>query len=192
MAQDPPPTHDLRFPYSSLVRSADRAGVLNQVVDSVWDTALGLRLSAVDDVPTDPGQRTRTAAVEVTGAWRGTVAMTAEAALADECATRMYKLPLDRLSQSEIQDSWGEICNMITGNLKALVKSPSRISLPAVTDGDGFTFRSPGFSLYNELTYACHGHRLRVTVLRAEPETATADPLKPIDQGGVAKPSKPG
>ena len=51
MAQDSPPNFDPQFPYSSLVRAADRAKVLDQLVSSIWETALGLKLSPVDDIP---------------------------------------------------------------------------------------------------------------------------------------------
>jgi CheY-specific phosphatase CheX len=185
MPQDGPPHFDPQFPYSSLVRATDRAKVLDQLVSSIWETALGLKLSPVDDVPSDPTQKTRTAVIHLTGTWRGSVALTAATTLADECATRMYSAALDQLSSAEVQDSWGELCNMVAGNLKALVRGPSAISLPTVMEGSTFAYRVPHSWLYNELTYACHGERLRVTVLRAE--TATSAALQAMDPGSAPK-----
>ena len=36
----------------------------------------------------------------------------------------------------DVADAWGELVNMIAGNLKALVPPPSQVSLPSVVEGD--------------------------------------------------------
>jgi chemotaxis protein CheX len=172
MSQEPlPRSYDPQHPYSSLVRTADRAKVLSELVTQIWDTAVGLPLSPVEDAVDEPDLHTRTAVVHLGGAWRGSVAITAGAPLADECASRMFQMSVAELSSAELQDSWGEMGNMIAGNLKALVHGPTQLSLPTVMEGSTYTFRVPRTHPLNELTYACHGHRLRVTVLRVEGDT---------------------
>ena len=165
------PPYDPECPYSSLVREDDRAIVLHELIVDIWRTALDLPLARVDDAPDEPGLQTCTAVVHLTGAFRGTVALTGAAPLAAECSARMFQTSVDMLTAAEVQDSWGEMSNMVAGNLKALVKKPSVISLPTVMEGATYSFRIPRASPINELTYACLGHRMRVTVLRAEPES---------------------
>jgi hypothetical protein len=165
------PPYDPECPYSSLLREDDRAIVLHELIVDIWKTALELPLARVDDAPDEPGLKTCTAVVHLTGAFRGSVALTAAVPLATECSARMFQTSADKLSAAEVQDSWGEMCNMVAGNLKALVKKPSVISLPTVMEGSTYTFRVPRASPINELTYACLGHRMRVTVLRAESES---------------------
>jgi hypothetical protein len=165
------PPYDPECPYSSLLREDDRAIVLHELIVDIWKTALELPLARVDDAPDEPGLKTCTAVVHLTGAFRGSVALTAAVPLATECSARMFQTSADKLSAAEVQDSWGEMCNMVAGNLKALVKKPSVISLPTVMEGSTYTFRIPRASPINELTYACLGHRMRVTVLRAESES---------------------
>ena len=166
-----PPNFDPEHPYSSLVRSSDRAKVLSQLVISIWETALGLTLAPVEQPPEEvAGQKTRTAVVHLGGAWRGSVALTAAATLAEECAARMYATATPMLSPAEVQDSWGELGNMVAGNLKALVIGPTQLSLPTVMEGSTYVFRVPRASKLNELTYACLGHRLIVTVLKLDDE----------------------
>jgi chemotaxis protein CheX len=168
------PPYDPECPYSSLLREDDRAVVLHELIVDIWKTALDLPLSRVDEAPDEPGLKTCTAVVHLTGAFRGSVALTAAVPLAAECAARMFQSAIDKLSPAEVQDSWGELSNMVAGNLKALVSKPTVISLPTVMEGTTYTFRVPRASPINELTYACLGHRMRVTVQRAESESQPA------------------
>jgi chemotaxis protein CheX len=157
-----------------LIREDDRAQVLHDLIVDIWKTALELPLFRVDDAPDEPGLKTCTAVVHLTGAFRGSVALTAAVPLAAECSARMFQTTVDKLSSAEVQDSWGEMGNMVAGNLKALVSKPTVISLPTVMEGSTYTFRVPRASPINELTYACLGNRMRVTVLR---ENAESQPL---------------
>jgi chemotaxis protein CheX len=168
------PPYDPQCPYSSLLREDDRAQVLHDLVVDIWRTALELPLARVDDAPDEPGLKTATAVVHLTGAFRGSIAITAAVPLAAECGARMFQTTPEKLSSSEVQDSWGEMGNMVAGNLKALVAKPTVISLPTVMEGNSYTFRIPRASPINELTYACLGHRMRVTVLRAESDSKAA------------------
>ena len=165
------PPYDPECPYSSLLREDDRAIVLHELIVDIWRTALELPLARVDEASDEPGLKTCTAVVHLTGAFKGTVALTAAVPLAAECSARMFQTSVDKLTAAEVQDSWGEMSNMVAGNLKALVSKPSVISLPTVMEGSTYTFRIPRASPINELTYACLGHRMRVTILRADPDT---------------------
>ena len=162
------PPYDPQCPYSSLLREDDRSVVLHDLITDIWRTALDLPLVQVDEASDEPGLKTCTAVVHLTGAFRGSVALTAGVPLAAECAARMFQTAAASLSALEVQDSWGELGNMVAGNLKALVSKPTVISLPTVMEGSTYTFRVPRASPINELTYACLGHRMRVTVLRAD------------------------
>jgi hypothetical protein len=42
---------------------------------------------------------------------------------------------------------------------------PSQVSLPSVVEGTTYTYRAPRTEVLNELTFACLGKRIRVTVL---------------------------
>ncbi len=168
------PPYDPECPYSSLLREDDRAIVLHELMVEIWKTALDLPLARVDEAPDEPDLTTCTAVVHLTGGFRGSVALTAAVPLATECSARMFQSAAGGLSAAEVQDSWAEIGNMVAGNLKALVNKPTVISLPTVMLGTTYSFRVPRASPINTLTYACLGHRMRVTVLRAEPEPTTA------------------
>lgn len=77
----------------------------------------------------------------------------------------MLDLDPAALSQQDVADAWGELVNMIAGNLKALMPPPSEVSLPSVVEGTTYIYRVPRTEVLNELTFACLGKRIRVTVL---------------------------
>ena len=173
MSHSFPPHYDPQHPYSSLLREYDREKLLTDLVTNVWKTALGLVLVPVEDPPEETaGLTTRTAVVHLGGEFQGSVALTASTSMADECAAKMLDAAPGSLSTGEAQDCWGELGNMIAGNLKALVVGPTEISLPTVMEGSTYFFRVPRASPLNEVTYACLGQRVRVTVLRVEPAPA--------------------
>ena len=160
MSHSFPPHYDPQHPYSSLLREYDREKLLTDLVTNVWKTSLGLVLVMVEDPPEEtPGLTTRTAVVHLGGEFRGSVALTASTAMADECAAKMLDAAPGSLSTAEAQDCWGELGNMIAGNLK---------------EGSTYGFRIPRASALNEVTYACLGQRVRVTVMRVESAPAAS------------------
>jgi chemotaxis protein CheX len=69
------------------------------------------------------------------------------------------------LTSTEVADAWGELLNMVGGNLKALLPPPSQVSLPCVRVSPTYVYSEPEVRVLNQVTFACLGHRLRLTVL---------------------------
>lgn len=166
----PTPDLDLEHPFSGLTRTADRERILIDILSLVWDSTLDLPISLCEpdaqDVP-DTG-RVIIGAIQVTGAWPCTLAVAASAELAAVCAERFYGKPADTLPPEDVMDAWGELVNQIGGNLKALIAPPTQLSLPDVVVGETFLYRVPRTRSINEMTFACIGGRVRLTVLRPE------------------------
>jgi CheY-specific phosphatase CheX len=158
------------YPFSPQTRAADRDRILIDIVASVWDSMLGLPILVRDgQEDLDHGDiHTLTGTVHVTGAWQGTLAMATPIVLATECAARMYDQPAGSLPLTEVQDAWGELCNMVAGNVKACLPPPCQISLPGVVEGTTYSYRVGRTRVLNELTFACLGKRIRLTVLQRE------------------------
>ena len=76
------------------------------------------------------GTRHLSASVQISGGWEGTVLVSCPEALAQRVAGVMFDTP--EASDDEIRDALGEVANMTAGNVKALVESYCRLSLPAV------------------------------------------------------------
>jgi hypothetical protein len=161
------------FPFASLLRSSDRELILVQLMTSVWETILQLPILARDghdgdqvrsgDLPLVAGR------IQITGAWEGTVAMTGPRSFAAKCAGIMHGQEPEALTEAEVQDGWGELVNVVGGNLKALVPPISRLGLPTVHGREAFGFDEEESRVLNDVVFACLGQRVRLTVLQPRP-----------------------
>ncbi len=112
---------------------------ISQFVTDIWSTFLNMQVTPTDK-PFKPEGKENTLAgcVQITGEWQGTVTLYAPKDLGRKIAASMYALDESEIDEQMVQDVMGEITNMITGNIKSLLPTPSSISLPsvAVTDYD--------------------------------------------------------
>lgn len=154
-------------PFSLLVRASDRDALIVGIVESVWREALGLPLAVRPrSDAADDGEVQLKGTVQIRGEWNGRVMIYAPLGLAAECAARMLGTAVTALAPNEIGDAWGELANMVGGNLKSMVASPSRLSLPEVSDIEPGGHEERARAL-NEVTFACLGQRMRVVVEQA-------------------------
>jgi len=83
------------------------------------------------------------------------VALSCPFSFAAECGAMMYGRPAAELAASEVRDAWGELVNIVGGNLKALLTPPCRLGLPSVEDAATYSYREPHSRVLNQLTFAC-------------------------------------
>ncbi len=157
------------YPFALMMRSNDRARLLTQLVAAVWDSTLGFPILPRQEHH-DPEQEldalpALTGTLHITGTWEGTVAMSCAATFAAKCGAVMHGRIATELTSIEVQDAWGELVNMVGGNLKALLPPPSYLSLPTVRETPTYLYAESGTRLLNQLTFACLGHRLRLSIL---------------------------
>ena len=137
----------------------------DQIVDiasTVWSSFLGLTLTQVE-VAAD-AEHSATATVHVSGGWNGSVVLSCSATLARRAAAAMFQMAEDDLGDSEVGDAFGELVNMIGGNVKSLLPEPSQLSLPTVSHGAAHTVTVPGARLLEQVGLDCDGEHLQVAV----------------------------
>jgi chemotaxis protein CheX len=105
------------------------------------------------------------ACIQITGAWNGTVALHCPTPLARQVAAAMFSVKPDEITGVEMQDSLGELVNMLGGNLKALLPEPCQLSLPAVIEGMDYMVRIFAGLPINQLAFSCQEYPLLVTIL---------------------------
>ncbi len=141
-----------------------------EIAESVWSSFLGLSLHEVD-VSTSTGPDSghdASATVHISGSWNGSVILSCSAAFARRCAVTMFQIVDEDLDDAEVADAFGELVNMIGGNLKGLLPEPSQLSLPTVTQGGSHVVTIPGARLLDQVELECDGDRLHIAVwLRA-------------------------
>jgi chemotaxis protein CheX len=107
-----------------------------------------------------------TAYVTVSGTWNGAVSIHCTHDAARHIGASMFGRPPQSLSDDELRDAVGELCNMVGGNLKSLAASledgACRLSLPLVADGE---VRVLGATLIHRSIFTCHGFPATVQIL---------------------------
>jgi chemotaxis protein CheX len=106
---------------------------LQRIVTDVWQQVLGLE--AAEAPPPTGDDAWLTACIQITGAWRGAVIITAPPAVARAAAVAMFQLAPTAIGDDEARDALGELANMVGGHVKALLPGPSQLALPVVTPG---------------------------------------------------------
>ena len=134
-----------------------------EIAGSVWSSILGMTLREVATSPDDGGQPA-TATVHISGTWNGSVILSCSRALVRRAAAAMFEIGEDDLEDGEVADAFGELVNIIGGNLKSLLPEPSQLSLPTVSLGAAHVVTVPGAGLLKHVELECDGERLHIAV----------------------------
>ncbi|MEZ5284160.1 MAG: chemotaxis protein CheX [Vicinamibacterales bacterium] len=142
---------------------------LNEIVSFAWSTTLGLQVDPLADIPaTFTVQPATQAQVHISGSFAGVVVLQATPALAALVAERMFMLGDQPPSLDELQDAFGEMANIIGGNVKGLLSDGgAHLSLPTVVQGHDFTVHVRGTRPLARGVGICAGQPLVVTLLTA-------------------------
>ncbi|MCS6970793.1 MAG: chemotaxis protein CheX [Planctomycetota bacterium] len=133
---------------------------LERIASEVWRDVLAEELApaaAVEDVAL-------TACVQITGAFRGAVVLSAALPVAVGAAARMFAIARDEVGEADARDALGELANMVAGHVKTLVAGPSQLALPSVLAGSEHGLRRCRLELLAEcrLRGADGGFSIRV------------------------------
>lgn len=159
----------------------DRAIV--DVVHNICTAILELDVAEVT-APHAPLRANLAGWVEIYGAWSGTVVLRCDEGFAHTCAAIM--LGDDACGDDATRDALGELTNMVAGNLKALLPTPSRISLPNVIgDGEPEPPERGGAAEHVHFQVPS-GHRFEVVMTcdPSAPPAGSPDRRDPVDPPG--------
>jgi len=70
------------------------------------------------------------------GIWNGTVALRVPVALASALTSALFAIPASEISATERADVVAELCNVVAGNLKGLIRGGVALSLPTTLERD--------------------------------------------------------
>jgi hypothetical protein len=74
--------------------------------------------------------------VSLTGIWNGTVTLRVPVAVASSLTSALFAIPAGEISAAERADVVAELCNVVAGNLKGLIRGGVTLSLPTALEGD--------------------------------------------------------
>lgn len=143
-----------------------------EVVDitrEVWSSFLGLDLEPlyVDDADLPTAGPSMSGVVGISGAWNGSVAVECSIEHAQAAAEAMFAADASSLAPEEVADAWGELTNMVGGNIKSLFPAPSALSVPTVSEGVAYQVFVPGASVLQRVHLIGPDAVVRVTVWQA-------------------------
>lgn len=142
---------------------------LDEVVDSVWSSMLGLVLERGAQPFDFAGVPSMTGTVQITGCWEGAVILTVPVEHARLVAATMFGMDDAELGDDEVGDALGEMANMVGGNVKGLLAGEAKLSLPTVTSGRDYRVSVPGGEELSRLSYRCEGQPIEVRLV-AKPD----------------------
>ena len=111
-----------------------------QIVVDVFTSMLKMDVERVD-VPEEHTIPVLTAAVHFVGSWKGALRIECTPDQTFEYTKRL--LGVDRPSEmnEDVCDAFGELANMIGGNLKAVLPPVVQLSMPSVVRGEDYAMR---------------------------------------------------
>ena len=131
-------------------------------------------------VPGDLPADVLSAWVDVVGPWTGSVVLTTGRQTAAELTRALLReASPDLLDHEDVADAFGEIANVVGGNVKAALPGPSTLGLPQVGEGPGV--RNPEDVCRLEVLW--RGQPLVVSVQGALPALSTPHQNTPHPNG---------
>lgn len=104
---------------------------LTSIAELVWASYVDGEI-VPDPAGSDQGYPAVIAHVSIAGPWNGAVLIGCDPAASRGIAAAMFAMEPEEVSDEEVGDAFGEMANIIGGNVKALMPEPSVLSLPSV------------------------------------------------------------
>ena len=130
-------TSDARPVIPALIEEA----TIQSIAEEAWYALVGeeeVLLPLAGDLPVD----IVSSWVDIVGPWTGSVVLTTGRSTAEDLSRALLREAAPEILEAEdVEDAFGEIANVVGGNVKAALPGPSALSLPQV--GNAPVVRNP-------------------------------------------------
>ncbi|MGA9669903.1 MAG: chemotaxis protein CheX [Terracidiphilus sp.] len=138
--------------------------VVTHIVQSIFTTMLDIEVSTVAAPSLPTGDRL-TSSVYLEGEWNGAVSLECNHRQACQFAGKLLAMDPPEEVDDDVRDVLGELANMIGGNIKSLMSTDVRLSLPSVIGGSHYEVRICGSKVRDKVGFSFHGGNFWVTIL---------------------------
>jgi len=138
---------------------------VRSIVRGVFRTQLGFEISDGPADTVESPESTVTAAIHISGAFRGAVRLECDRRLVRRAAAVMFSQPESELTREDEVDVIGELTNVVAGNIKALLPGDNSISLPTIVDGSDYTVSTVDIRSSEDYRFFLDGMAMVVTVV---------------------------
>ena len=144
---------------------------LYQTTLDLCSSMLGLTVERVDECASASSldEHIR-ASIKISGDWNATLDVLAPQALADHIASVMFDTDAADLDPAEVLDAFGEVSNIVGGNVKGVFDGECTLSLPCVGAGAASDVR--GLDLNLAVALQCEGRPLIIILTETDAVTA--------------------
>jgi len=111
-----------------------------QIVEDVFISMLKMEVERVD-APEQQALPMLTAAVHFVGSWKGALRIECSPEQTFEYTKRLLDVDRPTEVNEDVCDAFGELANMIGGNLKAVLPPVVQLSMPSVVRGEDYAMR---------------------------------------------------
>lgn len=134
------------------------------ITENVLKTMLNFEVAAIDAAPLEGSGEQLASQIAINGAWKGTVTVESTLGLAREMAGGMLGLESNDVTEVDLNDALAEITNMVGGNIKSLLTSPSYLSLPTMASTTTTESSTADAKVLVQKTFICRDELLRITL----------------------------
>jgi CheY-specific phosphatase CheX len=121
---------------------------IHEAAERLWQSMFEQSLEYLSEEGETEDPRFLTGCIQVTGAWEGAVVLRSSFKFARIIAELM--LGLEEADDEEVCHAMGELTNLTSGALQALLPAPSELTPPSVIEGKDYKLILPGHSIVNE------------------------------------------
>jgi chemotaxis protein CheX len=155
------------------MQSEVSAEIVNNIVESIFETMMDIRVSQ-GDIPWRPASDRVTASITLEGDSQGAVSLECNRNQACQFAGRFLSMDPPAAMDDDVRDMLGELVNMIGGNIKSVMASNARLSMPCVIDGSNHEMRICGSGVQDQVAFHFTGGHFWVTVAFSAADAKTA------------------
>ena len=128
---------------------------IEEIVQAIFSTMLGMSVTRDQTAAEIPG--TLLATIQISGPTPLTLVLSISDEASREAAAAMLQMPPGDVTEADQNDVAAELVNMVGGNLKSLLPSPSVLTLPTVVAGHAIGLKVHGAEMIDEIGLQCEG-----------------------------------
>ncbi len=139
---------------------------IEQVTTEIWTSILGLDIEYLPEgMKIEAGVRSMIGCIQIAGDWEGAVTLFCPETLVRKATSAMFEMPVEEVGNEEMQDTLGELTNMLAGTIKNMLPENCLISLPSVAEGIDYKVSIPGGKVVCEVDFISEGDNILVTIV---------------------------
>lgn len=139
---------------------------IEQVTTEIWTSILGLDIKYLpEEVKLKSGVRSMIGCIQIAGDWEGAVTLFCPETLVRKATSAMFEMPAEEVGDEEMQDTLGELTNMLAGTIKNMLPANCLISLPSVAEGINYKVSIPGGKVVCQVGFVSDGENVLVTIV---------------------------